>query len=63
MMIKRKLDGAVDESSGKLCDCIYITRANSGGLHLVKLGLMVGWQAVRQMKFGQGLKACCRSKY
>ena len=58
-MVKRKLDGAVDESSAdqdfrKLAQ-LYITCERSGGLHLVKLGLTAGRQAVWQTKFGRGL--------
>ena len=35
---------------------LYTTCKKSGGLHLVEPGLMAGWQADWQMKFGQGLK-------
>ena len=49
MMVKRKLDGAVDESSAdqeiRKTDATYITCEKSGGLHLVELGLMAGWLA------------------
>ena len=41
--------------------CLYITCEKSGGLHLVKPGLMAGRLAVRQAgwltNFGQGLKS------
>ena len=43
-MVKRKLDGTVDES--------YITFEIFGGLHLAEPSLTAG----RQTKFGQGLK-------
>ena len=48
-MVKRKLDGAVDESSvdRKFVNGtrLYITCEKSGGLHLAEPGLMAGWQA------------------
>ena len=50
-MVKRKLDGAVDESSAD--QKIHKSNAavhKSGGLHLAELGLMAGWLT----KFGQG---------
>ena len=60
MIVERKLDGAVDESSAdqKICksDQLYATCEKSGGLHLVELGLTPGRLAVWQTKFGRGLK-------
>ena len=48
-MVKRKLDGAVDESSadGKFVNGtrLYITCEKSGGLHLAEPGHTAGWQA------------------
>ena len=51
-MVKRKLDGAVDES---LADQkfvnqtqLYITCEKSGGLHLAELVLMAGWLSDRR---------------
>ena len=59
-MGKRKLDGAVDESSvdQKFVNRtqLYITCEKTGGLHLVKPGLTAGWPSIWQTKFGQGLK-------
>ena len=63
-MVKRKLDGAVDESSvdRKFVNWtrLYATCEYSGGLHLAKPGLMAGWLAGwlagRQKKFGRGSK-------
>jgi len=56
MMVKRKLDSAVDESSAdhKIHESkwLYITCEKSGGLHLAEPGLTAGGQAVRQIKFG-----------
>ena len=46
MMVKRKLDGAVDISVNSAR--LYLTCERSGGLHLVEPGLMVGSPAVRQ---------------
>ena len=50
MTVKRKLDGAVDESSGIKIFVnsarLYITFKRSGGLHLVELGLTAGSPAV-----------------
>ena len=50
MMVKRKLDGAVDKSLAdqKICksDVTYIACEKSGGLHLAEAGLMAGWLAV-----------------
>ena len=50
MMVKRKLDGAVDESFKKFLNAtrLYITCDKSGGLHLAEPGLMVGWQSSRR---------------
>ena len=49
MMVKRKLDGAVDGSSAdrKFVNRmrLYAACEKSGGLHLAELGLMAGWQA------------------
>ena len=42
-MVKRKLDGAVDESSADLR--LYITCEKSGGLHLAEPGFTAGWQS------------------
>ena len=61
-MVKRKLDGTVNESSAQL----YISCEGSGGLHLAKLGLMAGRLAGRPKKLRrspENFKACCRSKY
>ena len=56
-MVKRKLDGAVDESSADVNPArLYITSERSGGLYLVELGLTAGRPAGRQMKFGRGLR-------
>ena len=67
-MVKRKLDGALDESSAdqKFVNGtrLYITCENSGGLHLAEPGLMAGrlagrlagWLAGWPMKFERGLK-------
>ena len=59
-MVKRKLDGAVDESSAdrdfRNPAQLYITSERSGGLHLVEPGLMAGRPAVWHMKFGRGLR-------
>ena len=57
VMVKRKLDGAVDKSSADQ-KCIsrtqlYITCEKSGGLRLAEPGLTAGWLAD---KFGRGLK-------
>ena len=54
MMDKRKLDGAVDESSTE--QQLYVSCKKSGVLHQVELGLMLGrlasWLADKiQMKF------------
>ena len=60
-MVKRKLDGAVDESK-KIVNStqLHITCEKSEGLHLVEPGItagrLAGRPAVQQMKFGQGLK-------
>ena len=55
-MVKRKLDGAVDESSTDQAFVnrtqLYITCEKSGGLHLVELGLIVGRQAGWLTKLG-----------
>ena len=72
-MVKRKIDGAVDESSvdQKIHNSKYIhnyiAREKSGALYLAELGLMAGCQADEiWARFGI-LKACCmyvrRSKY
>ena len=51
MMVKRKLDGAVDRSSAdRKIHKLDITE-KSGGLHL-EPGLMAGHPSVWQMKFG-----------
>ena len=59
-MAKRKLDGAVDESSAdqKFVNRmrLYITCEKFGGLHLAESGLTAGWPSVQQTKFGRGLK-------
>ena len=48
-MVKRKLDGAVDESSAdqKYVNWtqLYITCEKSGSLHLAEPGLTAGWLA------------------
>ena len=59
-MVKRKLDGAVDEFSVDREKFVtrmqlYITCEKSGGLHLAEPGLTAGTQGGRQMKFRQGL--------
>ena len=55
-MVKRKLDGAVYESSAdEDFHKLYITCERSGGLHLVEMGLMAGSPAVWPTKFGRGL--------
>ena len=63
-MVKRKLDGTVDESSGikKFINetRLYITCEKSGGLHLEhsgtqSYGRLAGWLAGRLTKFGRGL--------
>ena len=50
-MVKRKLDGAVDESSAdhkiRKSDELYITYEKSGGLYLAEPGLIAGRQAGR----------------
>ena len=62
MMVERKLDGAVDESSAdqEICKSnaiiLCITCGKSGSLHLAELGLTVVWLAGWLTKFGQGLK-------
>ena len=52
MMVKRKLDGAVDESSANReihkSDETEHTLGKCGGLHLAELGLTAGWQSSRQ---------------
>ena len=52
MVVKKKLDGAVDESSVDQefvnPTRLYITCEKSGGLHLTELGLTAGRQAGRQ---------------
>ena len=67
MMVKRKLDGAVDESSAakKFVNWtqLYITCEKSGGLHLAEPGLMAGWLADEIWARFEILKASCRSKY
>ena len=62
-MVKRKLDGTVDESSTKKfvnLMRLYVTWEKSVGLHLAEPGLTAGWLAiclvVRHTKFGRGLK-------
>ena len=51
MMVKRKLDGTVDESSvdQEICKIQrdYITCEKSGGLHLVEPGLMAGHLSIQ----------------
>ena len=46
MMVKRKLDGAVDESSAdqeiRKWDAIVHNLSKSGGLHLAETGLTTG---------------------
>ena len=54
-MVKRKLRGAVDESSAdqeilKSDTALYITCENSKGLHQAEPGLTAGWLT----KFGRG---------
>jgi len=65
-MVKRKLDGAVDESLAIKrfinATWLYITWEKSGGLHLAKLGLTTGWQVDEIWVRLKILKACCRSK-
>ena len=60
MMVKRKLDGAVNESSA---DQQYITCEKSGGLHLAEPGLKAGRQADKIWARLEISKAYCRSKY
>ena len=49
MVVKRKLDSAVDESSAhQEIRKSNITSEKSGGLHLVELGLMAGRQSGRR---------------
>ena len=62
MMVERKLDGAVDESSADQEICKFdITCEKTGVLHPSRTG-SYGRQAVQQAKSGI-LKACRRSKY
>ena len=62
MMVKRKLDGAVNESSEKFENLarLYINCEKSGGLYLAEPGLtagwLAGWLAGWQTKFGRGLR-------
>ena len=57
-MVKRKLDGAVNESSAEFENLarLYINCEKSGGLYLAEPGFMAGWLAVWQTKFGRGLR-------
>ena len=48
MMDKRKLDGAMEESSTKQHICqsdatVYISCSKSGAIHLAELGITAGW--------------------
>ena len=60
MIVERKLDDAVDESSAdqeiRKSNAIVHNLWKIWGQHLAELGLTAGRQAVRQMKFGCGLK-------
>ena len=51
MMVKRKLDGTVDESSADQ----EIRKSDATAHNLQKIW-QAGWLTVRQLKFGQGLK-------
>ena len=59
MMVKRKLDGTVDESSADQRFInptpLYIICEKSGGLHLAEPSLTAGWQSDRR-NLGRGLK-------
>jgi len=44
-MVKRKLNGAMDDQ--EICKSKYITYEKSGGLHLVEPGLTAGRQLTR----------------
>ena len=56
-MVKRKLDGTVDESSAdRKIRKSYVTCEKSGGLHLSEPGLTAGGLSIRQTKFGRGFK-------
>ena len=66
-MVKRKLDGAVDESSAdqKIHEwdaTVNITCEISGGLYLVEPGLTAGRLADEIWARLEILKACCRLK-
>ena len=67
MMVKRKLDGAVDKSSViekfKNPMQLYINCEKFGGLYLAEPGLMAGWLAGEIWVRLEILKACCRLKY
>ena len=55
-MVKRKLDGAVDESSADIeihnYTRLYLTCEKSGALHLAEQDLTAGRLEVQQTKFG-----------
>ena len=68
MMVKRKLDGAVNESSQRIekfknLARLYINCEKSGGLYLVEPGLAAGWLADEIWARLEILNACCRLKY
>ena len=66
MIVKRKLDGTVDEASAdrkiRKWERLYITCEKSGGLHLAEPGLTAGRLADEIWARLEILKACCRSK-
>ena len=73
MIVQRKLDGVMDESSANQeilksspTPYVHITCEKSGSLHLEELGLMAGrlagWLGDKIQK-SKNFKACCSLKY